>query len=205
MTAPAPVRLACCGLLLLSGGAPLAWPTGSETQAVEEAVSAGKPARFKEFLAKVREYEKLRNSLRQGIPALGKKATAEEIQKHQEALAAKIAEARRDAKPGDIFTPDSQQEFRHSIDRAFSGKRAKKIDRTIVQGEPVKLDLFVNKPYPEKIPITTVPPTLLQHFPRLPKRIEYRVVGEDLVLQDTESHLVIDIFQGAFPNAPPRT
>jgi hypothetical protein len=74
-----------------------------------------------------------------------------------------------------------------------------------VQGEPVKLDLYVNKPYPEKIPITTVPPTLLRHFPKLPKKIEYRIVGEDLVLQDTESHLVIDIFSDAIPNAPPHT
>jgi len=48
-----------------------------------------------------------------------------------------------------------------------------------------------------------VPPTLLQHFPKLPKKIEYRIVGNDLVLEDTESHLVIDIFPGAFPNAPP--
>jgi len=67
------------------------------------------------------------------------------------------------------------------------------------------LDLYVNKPYPEKIPITTMPPTLLQRLPKLPKRIEYRVVGEDLVLEDMESRLVIDIFSGAFPNAPPHT
>ena len=67
------------------------------------------------------------------------------------------------------------------------------------------MDLYVNKPYPEKIPITTMPPTLLQRLPKLPKRIEYRVVGEDLVLEDMESRLVIDIFSGAFPNAPPHT
>src|SRR5262249_33295166 len=138
-------------------------------------------------------------------PPAAKKATAEQIQTHQEMLAAKIQEARKDAKPGDIFTPESKKAFRGEIDRAYSGERAKTIDRTIVQGEPVKLDLYVNKPYPEKLPLTTVPPTLLQRFPKLPKRIEYRIVGEDLVLEDTESHLVIDIFSGALPNAPPHT
>jgi len=169
----------------------------------EEQAPQGKQAGFREFLAKVHQYDRLRAAAGSGVPSAGKKATAEQIEKHKTALAGKIQEARKEAKPGDIFTPDSQKAFRRAIDKAHSGKRAAKIDRTIVQGEPVKLDLYVNKPYPEKIPLTTVPPTLLQHFPKLPKRIEYRVVGDDLVLEDTESNLVMDIFPGAFPNAPP--
>lgn len=91
------------------------------------------------------------------------------------------------------------------IERAYSGKHARKIEKTIVQGEPVKLDLYINKPYPAQMPITTVPPTLLQRFPRLPKKIEYRLVGDDLALQDTESRLVIDIFSGAFPKQAPQS
>jgi hypothetical protein len=172
-------------------------------EAVQDKGPHGKQERFREFLAKVNDYDKLRNSVRRGIPDAGKRATAEQIQKHQAMLAEKIQDARKDAKQGNVFTTDSQVAFRRAIDRAYSGKRAKKIDRTLVQGEPVKLDLYINKPYPEKIPTTTVPPTLLQHFPKLPKKIEYRIVGNDLVLEDTESHLVIDIFPGAFPNAPP--
>lgn len=206
MKAPAPGWLACCGFLLLfAAGAAEAVRSLVETEALQADGSGGKQERFKEFLDKVNKYNSLRNSLRGGIPALGKKATAEELQKHQEALAAKVEAARKDAKQGEIFTPDSQKAFRQVISRAHSGKRAKKIDRTIVQGEPVKLELYVNKPYPEKVPATTVPPTLLQHFPKLPKKIEYRIVGDDLVLEDTESRLVIDIFQDAFPNAPPHT
>jgi len=199
--------LAICGLALLAAvrTATARAQAQAQTDAAQEKGANGKQARFKEFLDKANEFDKLRNSLRTGIPAVTKKATAEEIQKHQEMLAAKIEESRKDAKEGDIFTAESQKAFRHAIEHAYSGKRAKKIDRTIVQGEPVKLDLYVNKPYPEKIPATTVPPTLLQHFPKLPKKIEYRIVGEDLVLEDTESRLVIDIFQGAFPNAPPHT
>lgn len=193
------------GLLLLSGGAHGMASAQTATEAVQEKGPHGKQQRFREFLAKVSEYDKLRNAMRDGVPGADKKATAEQIQKHQEMLAQKIQDGRKEAKQGDVFTPDSQRAFRHAIERAYSGKRAKKIDRTIVQGEPVKLDLYINKPYPEKIPTTTVPPTLLQHFPKLPKKIEYRIVGNDLVLEDTESHLVIDIFSGAFPNAPPHT
>jgi hypothetical protein len=197
------LRLAC-GLLLMAGAGSMACGQ-STTEAVEEKGPHGKLERFREFLARVNEYDKLRNSVRGRIPDAGKRATAEQIQKHQEMLAEKIQDARKDARQGDVFTADSQVAFRRAIDRAYSGKRANKIERTLVQGEPVKLDLYINKPYPEKIPATTVPPTLLQHFPKLPKKIEYRIVGNDLVLEDTESQLVIDIFPGAFPNAPPHT
>lgn len=195
--------VACCGLVFCVGSGCLTVCAQVRSEAVRDVGSAEKKGEFKEFLDKVNEYEKQRNSLRDGIPPAAKKATAQQIQTHQEMLAAKIQEARKDAKPGDIFTPESKRAFRQEIDRAYSGERAKRIDRTIEQGEPVKLDLYVNKPYPEKIPITTVPPTLLQRFPKLPKKIAYRIVGEDLVLEDMESHLVIDIFSGAFPNAPP--
>jgi hypothetical protein len=195
-------RLALCGVLLMAGGGRMA---GGQTaaEAVQDKGPHGKQERFREFLAKVNEYDKLRNSVRGGIPDGGKRATAEQMQKHHEMLAQRIQDARKDAKQGNVFTTDSQVAFRRAIDRAYSGKRAKKIERTLVQGEPVKLDLYINKPYPETVPATTVPPTLLQHFPKLPKKIEYRIVGDDLVLEDTESHLVIDIFPGAFPNAPP--
>jgi hypothetical protein len=196
--------LALCPLLLTAGAGGMACGQ-SVTEAVQEKGPHGKQERFREFLARVNEYDKLRNSVRGNIPDAGKRATAEQIQRHQEMLAEKIQGARKDARQGEVFTADSQVAFRRAIDRAYSEKRANKIERTLVQGEPVKLDLYINKPYPEKIPTTTVPPTLLQHFPKLPKKIEYRIVGNDLVLEDTESHLVIDIFPGAFPNAPPHT
>lgn len=196
--------LALCPLLLMAGARSMERGQ-SASEAVQEKGPHGKQERFREFLARVNEYDKLRNSVRGGIPDAGKRATAEQIQKHQEMLAEKIQDARKDARQGEVFTADSQVAFRRAIDRAYSEKRAHKIERTLVQGEPVKLDLYINKPYPEKIPTTTVPPTLLQHFPKLPKKIEYRIVGNDLVLEDTESHLVIDIFPGAFPNAPPHT
>jgi hypothetical protein len=196
--------LASCGLLLIASVESMAYGQ-TAAEAVQEKGPHGKQERFREFLAKVNEYDKLRNSVRGGIPDAAKRATAEQIQKHQEMLAEKIQDARKDAKQGDVFTAESQAAFRRAIDRAYSGKRAHKIERTLAQGEPVKLDLHINKPYPKKIPTTTVPPTLLEHFPKLPKKIEYRIVGNDLVLEDTESYLVIDIFSGAFPNAPPHT
>jgi len=165
--------------------------------------SLGQWTPFTEFLDRIQAYANLRNSLREGIPRVHRKDKPEQIQKHQQLLAQRIQQARKDAMVGNVFTPDSKNTFRQVIRTVVSGERARDIDRTIVQGEPVKLALYVNKPYPQQIPVTTVPPSLLQGFPKLPKGIVYRVVGTDLVLQDVESNLVVDIFPDAFPNAPP--
>jgi len=158
---------------------------------------------FAEFLDRVHAYVNLRDRLRDGIPPVHHKDKPEQIRTHQQLLAERIQKARKDAKESEVFTPGSKNAFRQEIEKVFSGKHARSVKKTLVQGEPVRLDLYINKAYPEKIPITTVPPTLLQHFPTLPKGLEYRVVGSDLILQDVESRLVVDIFRDAFPNAPP--
>src|SRR5215475_13129243 len=115
MSRPARSWLAYCGLVLLAGGAAETARAKTQSDATQAKDSRETEERFKDFLDKVNGYDKLRNSLRGTIPAVGKKATAEEIQRHQEMLEAKIEEARKDAKQGDIFTADSQKAFRHAI------------------------------------------------------------------------------------------
>jgi hypothetical protein len=175
----------------------------ADTTASHKEESPGKKTGFAEFQERVQAYEKLRSELQQGIPPVHRKDTPEQIQKHEQALAQKIADARKEAKPGDIFTDNAKQAFLDEIQKVFAGKHARAIRRTIVQGSPVRVELYVNKRYPDTIPVTTVPPTLLEHLPRLPKQMEYRIVGDSLVLEDLESRLVVDIFAGAFPDAPP--
>ena len=180
----------------------LASPTSVQTSSANEKPSE-QDKRFAEFVDGVRAYAKLRSNLRRGIPPVHRKDVPEQIEKHQQELAARIQEARKDAKKGDLFTPASKEAFRQVINSVFSGEQARTVSHTLVQGEPVRLELFVNKPYPQSIPVTTVPPTLLQRFPKLPKDLEYRVVGSSLVLHDVESRLIVDLFTDAFPNAPP--
>jgi hypothetical protein len=57
----------------------------------------------------------------------------------------------------------------------------------------------LNEPYPNGVPYTTVPPTLLRKFPKLPDRLAYRIVGHDLILLDVEATLVIDLGDYAWP------
>ena len=77
---------------------------------------------------------------------------------------------------------------------------APNVRKTVRQGDPVTgWRLTVNSGYPDGLPLTTVPPTLLRHLPQLPEGVAYRLIGHDFVLEDTEARLIVDFIQGAIP------
>lgn len=150
-------------------------------------------AGYKEFLKGVQAYSSLHKSIESTLPALKSTDVPELITAHQQALARKIREARPNAKHGDIFTEDARDAFRRAIREEFRGPDGHDARTTIRQGEPVsKVHLRVNEPYPDGVPFTTVPPTLLLKFPKLPDQVAYRIVGHDLILLDVNANLVVD-------------
>ena len=50
----------------------------------------------------------------------------------------------------------------------------------------------VNATYPENQPKPTMPANLLMNLPQLPEPLEYRVVGQHLLLIDTATDLIVD-------------
>jgi hypothetical protein len=178
--------------LLLVGVARI--PVAAQSPSVPP-VSPESPA-FHEFTQRVQKYVKLHKA----APRLRPTKQRQEIVARRAALARKIRQARSDAKPGDIFTPEASTEFRRVIQSAFQGPNAPSIRKTIRQGEPVPTwHLSVNGDYPEHLPVTTFPPTLLLSLPQLPSGVSYRIIGHDFVLQDTEARLVVDFIPGALP------
>jgi len=151
------------------------------------------PPGFDDFTQRVQQYMKLRKAL----PNERTTKRAEQIVDRRHSLAQAIREARPAAKQGDIFTPESSEQFLKVIRATLQRSNVRK---TIRQGEPVAgVHLTVNSGYPEHLPRTTVPPTLLLRLPRLPDKLAYRIVGHDFVLQDTEARLVVDFIPGALP------
>jgi len=59
--------------------------------------------------------------------------------------------------------------------------------------------LAPNTPYPEREPVSTVPPELFAKLPPLPEPLEYRFVGRHLVLRDRASALIVDFLPRAIP------
>jgi hypothetical protein len=157
-------------------------------------------AGFKEFSNRVSDYVKLHKSQEVLLPALKPTVSPEEINAHQRALSLKIREARPNAKPGDIFTPAAQKSFKDMIQSTMQGPRGANVDATLKQAAPLpELNITVNGPYPDGVPFTTVPPTLLLLFPKLPDDVVYRVVLHDLLLMDAKANLVIDVIPGIIP------
>jgi len=179
------------------------WPSVAKEQNAsasspkEEAKNA---AEFKEFLDRVQTYVALHRRVNSSLPALKPTALTEMIAAHQQALARKIRDARPNAKLGDIFSEKSRLAFRRGVKDEFQGPHGHGARATIRQGDPLKeVHLRVNETYPDGAPFTTVPPTLLLKFPKLPDEVAYRIVGSDLILLDVDANLVIDSIYGIFP------
>jgi hypothetical protein len=154
---------------------------------------------FDDFINRVEGYARLRGDLDAKLPPLKPTDNPEAILVHQQQLASSITGARKAASRGDIFTEPISVSFQKVIRARFNQPAGRDLSRTIRQGEPLQMTVRVNEIYPEGVPITTVPPTILQDLPKLPPRIEYRLVGGSLVLEDAMANLVVDYMNDALP------
>jgi|ERR1019366_6751858 hypothetical protein len=183
----------------IAGGCKQKDPPPPGISAEQQAADA---AGFKEFTDRLKDYVKLHNSQEAIIPAVKPTDLPEMINAHQQALARKIREARPNAKQGDIFTPAAQKSFEDVVQSTMKGPRGENAVATMKQGAPLtETSVIVNQGYPDGIPYTTVPPTLLQVFPKLPDEVVYRVVVHDLVLLDLKANLVVDLIPGIIPQS----
>jgi len=152
-----------------------------------------------EFVARVEAYHQLREKLGAGLPSLPAKATADELEKRQRALEVLIVAARKGAKAGDIFVPDMQTVVRALMARVFANPTQRaELRATIAEENPTGVKLVVNTRYPD-VPVVSMPPEVLKNLPTLPKDLEYRFVGESLILLDTRAHLIVDVMSFALP------
>ncbi len=184
------VMLPCLSLLAFAGQSPEPQVSRQERERV-----------VKIFNARVRQYVNLRKDMEASLPALKPTKEVAQITDHQHSLAAKIAQARRAAHQGDIFTPTVTQHFREIIRVEFKGPVAQLARKTIHPDDPSKVvvGLRVNDVYPEDMPLITMPPTLLSKLPPLPRDLTYQIVGRDLALKDTKAGLIVDLIPNAIP------
>ncbi len=133
---------------------------------------------------------------------LEKTAEPAKITARQKALGEAIREARPDAKQGDIFTADIGEVIRDVIREDF--RRRSATDAHAVAESIPNIQLRVNDFYPTTVPLATMPPRLLAQLPRLPDNLEYRLVGDSLILRDVDPNLVVDLLPRAVPR-PPKT
>jgi hypothetical protein len=150
-----------------------------------------------DFEKRVSAWLDFRKKIESNLPPLKATASPEKISDHQRRLAGAIRDARKNAKAGDIFTPEIAAEIRRLISLAMKPD-GKDIAASLQHAEPVHLQLHVNDSYPANVPLQSTPPSLLANLPHLPPDIEYRVVGRGLILLDAKANLVIDVMENVF-------
>jgi hypothetical protein len=151
---------------------------------------------LKEFADRVRDYLALQKKIEASLQPASTDSPAQ-FDVHQKALAAAIRLARQKARPGDIFGAAGTQ-FRQIIRQDARERSARDIVATMQQ-VPRQPAPRVNLAYPETAALATVPPLILNRLPPLPEGIEFRFMGRDLILRDTNANLIVDLLHEAVP------
>jgi hypothetical protein len=152
-----------------------------------------------EFLRRVNEYVAVHQKFEREAPKLPEDATPQQIHQTQIALAASIQSARVGAKRGDIFTPEMTAFIKGLLNRVIAGPKGQQFRSSIMDENVEFIALKVNQLYPDAIPLTSMPPDVLKALPELPEEMEYRFVGDKLILLDPHAHIIPDFIPDALP------
>jgi hypothetical protein len=177
----------------------LIW-TGAEAQQPAPVPTTGVNGDAKvleDFRTRVDAYLEIQQRLAKDSPPLEETSNPADIAAAQEVLAAKIRSVRKDARPGNIFTPEIRTVFRRLMYPELQGKEGRETKATITDDAPVGVTLKVNAAYPTTQALPTVPANLLARLPQLPEQLEYRIVGRDLILRDVDANIIVDFIPKA--------
>ena len=152
-----------------------------------------------DFRTRVNAYDALQRKVQATVPKLSTEATPEEIDRYQRSLLAGIAGARGNAKQGDIFTQPVRRVIRGLIVQTFARGDRATLRESILEDNPGRVRLTVNGPYPDEVPLSNMPADLLMILPPLPMVLEYRFVGDNLILLDSAARLIVDVMPQALP------
>lgn len=145
-----------------------------------------------EFKDRVVDYLALRGRLEAEIPKLPKKAAPEAVDASQRRLAALVKSARAGAGRGEFFTPGMQSVIKRVIGEVLSGPGGDTVKASIMDENPGLPEILIDEKYPSVVPLSTMPPPILERLPKLKGDLEYRFIGPRLVLVDTEADIILD-------------
>jgi len=176
--------LACsAGLLQAQAAAPKADP---QTAALQE------------FQKRLHGYVELRTKLAHDLRPLKPTANAAELAARQDSLAAAIRETRKNARVGDLIPTPVAELVRRTIQSDFQN-RAPEARRAAVSEVTGGISPVINRTYPAKAALPTIPPLLLAKLPLLPDNLQYRFLDRHVVILDGDTELIIDYVANVLP------
>jgi len=200
------IVLALAGVGCSGSGTPAPPPATSESPAAAPAtkrvvgpLSDADAAALATMNDKLKSYLELHTKLEATLPKLPDAATPVQIDTNQRQFEKMIRSARATAKQGDLFTPEAQAVIKRLLAAVFAGPEGQQLKASIMDENPVALKLAVNARYPDEVPISTMPPPVLQTLPKLNEDLEYRFVGDNLIILDAHAHVIADFIEDALP------
>jgi hypothetical protein len=151
-----------------------------------------------EFSERLKAYVALRAKLAGKLEPLSPTVSASELQARQDALAAALRTARARARPGDLIPQAVRKQIRETVAADFR-RRQPATQRAALEEVPTGPLPGINKNYPERAALPTVPPLLLQNLPPLPDNLQYRFFGRHLIILDGDVEIVLDYVQNVLP------
>jgi hypothetical protein len=149
------------------------------------------------FTKRVNAYMDLHKKAEEGAPDVTKGATPAEVMVFEKALGDRIKAARSTAQQGDVFAPDVAPLFK-TIFADYYRRRSGREIRLLFDEVP-NFKPQVNMTYPVNLPKANFPPRLALAMPQLPEQLEYRLVGDSLVMRDSKANLIVDYIPGIVP------
>lgn len=170
----------------------------SEEQKATAAPSNPDSAVIADFNARLDNYVKKQRALLKGSP-IAEDATPAQIKARQETVAAELRVIRKNAKQGDIFTPQVAALFKRLINPEVK-EQPRETNQALQEedGEVAQVNLQINARWPDSEPLTTVPANILAVLPQLPMDVEYRISNKrHLVLRDVDANIIVDFIYNA--------
>ena len=187
---------AAAGCGAISRGSAEPPPPATPVQRATAAPGNPDAAVLADFNARVEHYVKFQRALLDEAP-LKETSQSQDIVVAQELLASKIRNLRKDAKQGDIFTPEIAGMFKRLLNPELRGEDGAETRAIIKDDGPTAVWLRVNAEYPQEQPLSTVPANLLASLPQLPEDVEYRIVNKHLMLRDVDANIIVDFIYNA--------
>lgn len=152
------------------------------------------------FTAATRDYATMHRRIEQQLPSFEINSNPETIRRAVEALASAIRVERADARQGDFFTPWLAPVLRTRINESLIEHGFTSEDIRFAEWldgiNPSAARLAVNGTFPWALG-SAMFPCVIAALPPLPPELQYRVVGNTLVLIDTHASLIVDLLPRA--------
>lgn len=143
---------------------------------------------FDEFEHRISQYLELREATSRRLPEANHRSNPAEIEQFRTALAVALQDARRDARPGNLFPPEMQPVLLRLIRCDIA--EADWIDLASLDLDGTKT-IALNESLADHAP-AGLPARMLVKLPLLHGGLTYRVVGNRLVLRDMVPGIVVD-------------